>query len=48
MIMIVSWAIENNLVYLGVFWLGPMIVIVFLVISTGGLVIMIVSWAVGK
>ena len=27
--MIVSWAIENNLVYLGVFWLGPMIVIVF-------------------
>ena len=46
--MIVSWAIENNLVYLRVILVRPVIVIVFLVISTGGLVIMIVSWAIGE
>ena len=44
MIMIVSWAIENNLVYL-----RPILVYDcnnFLVISTGWLMILIVSWVV--
>ena len=47
MIMIVSWAIENNLLTLfrGIL-VRSMIVIVFLVISTGWLVIVIVPWAV--
>ena len=40
--MIVSRGIENNLVYLGVFCNS------FLVISTGWVVIIIVSWAVGE
>ena len=48
MILIVSWTIENNnLVYFRGILVRPVLVIVFLVISTGGLVIMIVSWAVG-
>ena len=48
MILIVSWAIENNLVFLGDI---PVLVIdcdSFLVIFTGWLVIVIVSWAIGN
>ena len=56
MIVVVSWSIGNNLVFLSSILVGSMIMIVFwsydcdsfLVISTSGLVIMIVSWAVGK
>ena len=49
MIVIVSWAIENNLVY----FLRSILVYdcdydKLLVISTGWVVIVIVSWAVGK
>ena len=47
-ILIVSWAIENNLVYLRSILIYDCDYGKFLVISTGWLVIMIVSWAVGK
>ena len=46
--MIVSWAIENNLVYLRSILVYDCDYDKLLVISTGWSVIIIVSWAIGK
>ena len=48
--MIVSWTIENNLVYFEVYsgWAYDCDYDELLVISTGWVVIIIVSWAIGK
>ena len=50
MIVIVSWAIENNLVYFEVYsdWVYDCDYDKLLVISTGWVVIGIVSWAIGE
>ena len=47
-IMIVSWGIENNLVYLKSILVYDCDYDKLLVISTGWVVIIIVSWAIGK
>ena len=52
MIMIVSWAIENNLVYFDCFvivsWAIEIELSLFLRIFLAGPIIVIVSWAFGK
>ena len=48
MIMIVSWAIGNNVVYLRSILVYDCYYDKLLVISTGWVVIIIVSWAIGK